>query len=82
MGGDHVEKPRHHIGIERAHLGWPVGRSDHRQTRGMMRQHHFQQLAVEPLRPMLDLAELEPRLQVEIIGAGTVLKIEIDETRR
>jgi hypothetical protein len=48
----------------------------------MMRQHHFQQLAVEPLRPMLDLAELEPRLQVEIISAGTVLKIEIDETRR
>ena len=45
----------------------------------MVRQHHFQQLPVEPLRPRLDLAEIETRLEIEIVGAGAVLEIEIDQ---
>ena len=48
----------------------------------MMRQHDFEQLPIEPLRTRLDLAEIEARLDVEIIGAGAVLEIEIDETGR
>ena len=47
-----------------------------------MRQHHLQQLPVEPLRPRLDLAEIEPRLEIEIVGAGAVLEIEIDQAGR
>ena len=45
----------------------------------MLRHHHFEQLAVEPLGPRLDLAQIEPRLDVEIIGAGAVLKVEVDQ---
>ena len=48
----------------------------------MMRQHDFEQLPIEPLRARLDLAEIEARLDVEIIGAGAVLEIEVDETGR
>ena len=44
-----------------------------------MRQHHLEQLPVETLRPRLDLSEVETRLQVQIVGAGAVLKIKIDE---
>jgi hypothetical protein len=47
-----------------------------------VRQHDFEKLAVEPLRPRLDLAEIEAGLEVEIIGTGAVLKVQIDETRR
>ena len=31
----------------------------------MVRQHDLEQLAVEPLRPRLDLVEIEARLEVE-----------------
>ena len=48
----------------------------------MVRQHDFEQLAVEALRPRFDLVEIEARLDVEIIGAGAVLKIEIDQAGR
>ncbi len=48
----------------------------------MLRDHDFEQLPVEPLRARLDLAEIEARLDVEIIGAGAVLKVEIDQARR
>ena len=48
----------------------------------MLGEHHFQQLAVEPLRTRLDLADVEARLDVEIIGAGAVLEIEIDQASR
>jgi len=47
-----------------------------------MRQHDFEELAVEPLRTGLDLAEIETGLDVEIVGAGPVLEIEIDEAGR
>ena len=47
-----------------------------------MRQHDFEQLPIEPLRTRLDLAEIEARLDVEIIGAGAVLEIEIDQAGR
>ena len=48
----------------------------------MMRQHHLQQLPVEALRARLDLAEIEARLEVEIVGAGAVLEVEIDQAGR
>jgi hypothetical protein len=48
----------------------------------MLREHDFEQLPVEPLRPRLDLAEIETRLDVEIIGAGAVLEVEVDEAGR
>ena len=82
IGGDQVEQPRHHVRIERAHLGRPVGRGDHREAGRMMRQHHLEQLPVEALRPRLDLAEIEARLEVEIVGAGAVLEIEVDQAGR
>ena len=47
-----------------------------------MRQHDFEQLPVEPLRPRLDFAEIEARLEIEIVGAGAVLEIEIDQAGR
>jgi hypothetical protein len=45
----------------------------------MVRQHHLKQLPIQALRPMLDLVEIEPRLEVEIVGAGAVLKVEVHE---
>ena len=74
-----IEQPRHHVGIEGAHLGRPVRRRDHRKAGRMMRQHDFEKLPVEPLRPRLDLLEIQPRLEIEIVGAGAVLEIEIDQ---
>ena len=47
-----------------------------------MRQHDFEQLPVEPLRPRLDFLEVEPRFEIEIVGAGAVLEIEIDQAGR
>ena len=82
IGRHHVEQARHHVRIERAHLGRPVGRRDHREAGRMVREHHFQQLPVEALRPRLDLAEIEARLEVEIVGAGAVLEIEVDQAGR
>ena len=49
---------------------------------GVVRQHDLEQLAVETVRPRLDLAEVEARLEVEIVGAGAVLEIEIDQAGR
>ena len=46
---------------------------------GVVRQHDLQKLPVEPLRPRLDFLQVEPRLEIEIIGAGAVLEIEIDQ---
>ena len=48
----------------------------------MMRQHDFEQLPVETLRTRLDFAEIEARLDIEIVGACAVLKIEIDQAGR
>ena len=45
----------------------------------VLRQHDLQELAVEPLRPRLDFLEVEPRLEIEIVGAGAVLEIEVDQ---
>ena len=45
-----IEQARDHIGIETAHLRWPVRRSDHGQTGSVVREHNFQQLPVEPVR--------------------------------
>ena len=57
-------------------------RGDHRQAGGMAAKHDLEQLPVEPLRPRLDLVEVEARLEVEIVGAGAVLEIEIDQAGR
>ena len=48
----------------------------------MLRNHDFEQLPVEPLRTRLDLAEIEARLDIEIVGAGAVLEVEIDQAGR
>ena len=48
----------------------------------MMRQHDFEQLPVQPLRARLDLAKIEARLDVEVIGAGAMLEIEVDQAGR
>ena len=48
----------------------------------MMRQHDLEQLPVEPLGTRLDLVQIEPRLEIEIVGAGAVLEIEIDQAGR
>ena len=48
----------------------------------MVREHHFQQLPVEALRARLDLAEIEARLEVEIVGASAVLEVEVDQAGR
>src|SRR5205814_2578046 len=36
----------------------------------------------EPFRPGLDLADIEPRLDVEVVRAGAVLEIEVDQAGR
>src|SRR6516225_3662909 len=64
-----IEQPRDDVGIKRAHLRRPVRRGDHRKPGRMLRQHDFEQLAVEPLGARLDFVEVEPRLDVEIVGA-------------
>ena len=43
----------------------------------MMRQHDFEQLAVKPLGAMLDLSEIEPGFEIEVIGASAMLEIKI-----
>src|SRR5262245_43414510 len=62
LGRHHVEQTGHDVGIERAHLGRPIGRRDHRKAGRMVREHHLHELPVEALRSRLDLAEIEPRL--------------------
>ena len=79
IGRDEIEEPRHHLGIESPHFGRPAGRGNHRESGGVVAQHHFEQLAVEPLRPRLDLVEVEPWFEVEVIGAGAMLEIEVDQ---
>ena len=48
----------------------------------MLRHHDFEQLPVEPFRARLDFAQVQPRLDIEIVGTGAVLKIEIDKAGR
>ena len=48
----------------------------------MMRQHDFEQLPVQPLRARLDLAKIEAGLDVEVIGAGAMLEVEVDQASR
>ena len=77
-----IEKPGDDVGIERAHFRRAIGRGDDRETGRMLRQHDFEQLPVEALRARLDFIQIEPRLDVEIIGASAVLEIEIDQAGR
>ena len=77
--GYEIEQAGHDVGIERAHFRGPIGCGHHRQAGRVVRQHHFQQLAVEAFRSPFDLAEIEPRLEIEIVSAGAVLEIEIDQ---
>ena len=48
----------------------------------MAAEHDLEELQVEPLGMRADLVEVEPRLEVEIVGAGAVLEVEIDEAGR
>src|SRR5204862_4510138 len=75
-----IEELRHHIGIERTHLRRPVRRGNDCKAGGMMRQHDFKQLAIEPVRPRLDLAEIEAGFEIEIVGASPVLEVQIVES--
>ena len=45
----------------------------------MLGEHHVEQLPVEALRSWLDFPEVEARLEIEIVGAGAVLEVEIDQ---
>jgi hypothetical protein len=45
----------------------------------MVRKHDFEELSIKSLRARLDFLQIEPRLEIEIVGAGTVLEIEVDE---
>ena len=45
----------------------------------MVRQHDLEKLPVEPLRARLDFLQIKPRLEIEIVGAGAMLEIEIDQ---
>src|SRR6516164_4365897 len=58
---------------------WSLGGRQHGQAGRVVRQHHFQKLAVEPLGSPLDLAEIKTRLEVKIVRAGAVLEIEVDQ---
>jgi len=46
----------------------------------MLRQHDFGHIAGRAAPAPVRFAEIEPRLDVEIIGTGAVLEIEIDQT--
>src|SRR3954468_19902170 len=69
---DQIEQPRHYLEVERAHLGGAARRRDHLQARRMLRDHHFEQLAVEAVGAGLDLVEIEARLEIEIVAAGAM----------
>ena len=45
----------------------------------MLREHHAEELPIEALRSRFDFSKVEARLEVEVVGAGTVLEIKIDE---
>jgi hypothetical protein len=80
--GNQIEQARDHDRIEGAHLGRAVRCRDHGKPGRMMREHHFEQMPVEPLRARLDLAQIEAGLDIEIVGDRAVLEIEIDQTGR
>ena len=82
IGRDEVEHAHHEVGVERAHLRRPGRRGEHAQAARMLRQHHVEQLPVEALRLVLDLGNVEARLEVEIFGAGALLEIEVDDACR
>ena len=82
MRRDQIEQLGHDVGVEGAHLRRTRRRCDHGKAGGVIGGHHLQQLLVEAVRPRLDLRQVETRLEVEIIGAGAVLQIEVDETGR
>ena len=82
MRGDEIEQLGHDIRIERAHFGRTVRRRDHGKAGGVIRDHDIEQLLIEAVGTRLDFVEIEPRLEIEIIGAGAVLEIEIHEARR
>ena len=77
-----IQQPRDDVGIERAHFRRAIGRGDDCETRRVLRQHDLEQLPVEAFRARLNFIQIEPRLDVEIIGAGAVLEIEIDQAGR
>ena len=66
---------------ERISEGRVGAASTHKPAR-MLRQHHVEQLPVEALRLVLDLGDVEARLEVEIFGAGALLEIEVDHAGR
>jgi len=76
---DEIEQPSDDVGIERAHFRGPIGCSHNGQAGRVVREHHFQELPIETLGSPLDLAEIETRLEVEVVSAGAVLEIEIDQ---
>ena len=78
IGRDKVEHAHDEVGVEGAHLGRPRRRGEHAQPARMLGQHHVEQLAVEALRLVLDLGDVEARLEIEIFGAGALLEIEVD----
>jgi hypothetical protein len=79
VGRHQIKQPRHHVRVEAAHLGRTVRRRNHLKARGVMRQHDFEKLAVKPFRSWLDFFQVQPRFDIEIVGAGAVLEIEIDQ---
>ena len=48
----------------------------------MLGQHHVEQLPIEAFRLVLDFGDVEARLEVEILGAGALLEVEIDDAGR
>ena len=77
LDGGKVEQATDELG---AHGLRPRGRrrSQYCKPRGMPGKHDLEQMAVEPLGPVLHLGELQVGCDVEILGEGAALEIEID----
>ena len=82
IGRDQVEHAHHDIGVERAHLRRVRRCCEHAKAARMLGEHDVEQLAVESLRLVLDLGDVEARLEVEIFGAGALLEVEVDDAGR
>ena len=82
MPGHHIEQPQDRGALQFPELSGDRRRGDQREPGRMTRGHRLQKLLVETLAVLSDLGEIEPRLEIQKIGAGVAVQIEIDQRDR
>ena len=74
-----VQQTHDDILIDRMHLGRMICSSNDCETARMMRNHAFEQLPIKALRVRFDLLQIQARFDIQIVSAGAMVEVEVDE---